>query len=520
MQARDSRLVGWLIVAAFHVVVLGGGSVGRAGEASALAAALESIRSPDLRDHAAVLANDTFEGREAGTRGGHAAAGYIVQQLKKLELKPGGSGGSFFQGFGNQFRNILAVWEGSDPELKAEVVLVGAHYDHVGYGTSRNSYGPTGFIHNGADDNASGASGLLEVVEALARYSPRPKRSILICFWDAEEKGLLGSKHWVANPTVPLGNVKLAVNMDMIGRLRRPLEVMGTRTRSGLRRLISRANETVDLPLDFAWKIESNSDHYSFFEKQLPILQIHTGLHGDYHRPSDDVEKLNVEGMQQVARLVFSVVFELADEEASPPFRQAVRRETSAAQRTLEQPLPAPTPRLGLRWNFDGEPGLVATEVDRGWPAWNAGIRVGDRLLRFAGQELSADTDFRGLVLAARNPVALTFLRRGEETAIETAVELAGEPVRWGVAWREDEAEPASVVLVQVVPGSPADRGGLRWGDRILEVAGREFQGSDEFQRLVRAAGNPLELLMEREGRLQRVALTLPVLDAPAAQGE
>ncbi len=136
----------------------------------------------------------------------------------------------YFQDFDGASRNILGLWEGSDPALKQEVIIVGAHYDHVGYGTPSNSFGPIGRIHNGADDNASGTSGLLEIMEAIVRLEPRPRRTLLFALWDGEEKGLLGSKHWVAQPTLPLERVKLMLNMDMIGRLRdNRLEIGGSR---------------------------------------------------------------------------------------------------------------------------------------------------------------------------------------------------------------------------------------------------------------------------------------------------
>src|SRR5262249_39469180 len=158
---------------------------------TALTAALATITIEDLRKHVDVLANDTFEGREAGSRGGHAAATYVGRELQRLKLPGGAADGGYYQGFGNQCRNILAVLEGSDPELKKDYIVISAHYDHVGYGNSTNSYGPTGYIHNGADDNASGVSGLLELIEAILQLDVRPKRSILFAFWDSEESGLL-----------------------------------------------------------------------------------------------------------------------------------------------------------------------------------------------------------------------------------------------------------------------------------------------------------------------------------------
>src|SRR5262249_45517286 len=159
------------------------------------------------------------------------------------------------------YHNILAVVEGSDPQLRDEYVLIGAHYDHVGYGNARNSYGPFGMIHNGADDNASGVAGMLEVARAVAQLASRPKRSILFAFWDGEEKGLLGSQYWVEHPTVPLKSVTLAINADMIGRLRNAtVTVYGVRTVRGLRRLVSHQNQIANLLLDFTWENKPDSD--------------------------------------------------------------------------------------------------------------------------------------------------------------------------------------------------------------------------------------------------------------------
>ncbi len=176
-------------------LALGIGHSCRGVEVNARAAALASITTDQARAHVQVLADDTFEGREAGSRGNRAAGIYIVDLLKKWGLKPAGTAGTYYQS-GNGSTNILAIVEGRDEKLRDEVILLGGHYDHVGYGTNRNSYGPTGFIHNGADDNASGVAALLEVAEALAQLPEKPARSILLAFWDGEEKGLLGSKYW------------------------------------------------------------------------------------------------------------------------------------------------------------------------------------------------------------------------------------------------------------------------------------------------------------------------------------
>src|SRR5207247_2064991 len=123
----------------------------------------------ELLDHVSFLADDVLEGRETGSRGGRAAGGYLAEQLRKTGLTPMGDSGSYFQAFGSGSRNLLGLVEGSDPDLKHDVIVIGAHYDHVGYGNRRNSYGPFGYIHNGADDNASGVSALLELADAFIR---------------------------------------------------------------------------------------------------------------------------------------------------------------------------------------------------------------------------------------------------------------------------------------------------------------------------------------------------------------
>ena len=134
---------------------------------SRLSNAISVIGDNDLKRHVDVLADDTFEGRRAGTRGGRAAAGYLREQLLSMGLTPGGKKGQYSQPFRNDCQNLLAIVPGSDSQLSNEYILIGAHYDHVGYGSKKNSYGPTGYIHNGADDNASGTSALLEIAEAL-----------------------------------------------------------------------------------------------------------------------------------------------------------------------------------------------------------------------------------------------------------------------------------------------------------------------------------------------------------------
>lgn len=500
-----------VIYSLFVVYELLLGDIGaQAAESRAITSLMSSITADDLRRHAETLSDDTFEGREAGSRGGHAAGIYIGREFQKHKLAGGARPGSYYQAFGAQYRNILGLLPGSDPELKDEVVVIGAHYDHVGYGTPQNSYGPTGFIHNGADDNASGVAGLLEIVEAFAQLETPPKRTILFAYWDGEEKGLLGSKHWVSQPTLPIEKVRIALNMDMIGRLRNDtVEVYGARSGRNLRRLTSLNNRDSNLRLNFIWKMREDSDHFTFFQRGIPVLMLHTGLHDDYHRPSDDPEKLNVAGMHRVVQVICGVLYDLAQQPQLSGFRQASRTESEHTQKERERPLPALPSRLGLSWDAAAEKagkGLLVNRVARGTAAERAGIRTGDKIVRFNDQPTADGQELKALVLAAENPVRIELERAGASEPVALDVQLTGKPVRLGISWRVDDAEPNAIVLSRVVPGSPAAQAGLLVNDRIYEVGGKSFSSSGEFRRLLSATG-PLELLVDRYGRLQTVSL-------------
>lgn len=512
------RFTGWTLVVASGFGLL------QAGESTTFHAALNSISAEEAGRYLEVLADDTFEGREAGTRGGRAAGGYLVQFLRENGIQPGGEDGGYYQAFLKGYRNVLGFIPGRDPELKHEYIVLGAHYDHVGYGQPQNSYGPTGQIHNGADDNASGTAGLMEVVQAFTLLPQPPRRSVLFAFWDGEEIGLLGSKHWVAHPTVPLESVRLKFNLDMIGRLRdNRLEIYGARSAHGLRTLISQHNSSFGLELDFIWQAEANSDHYPFFERGIPFLMLHTGMHDQYHRPTDKAHLINREGIRAVAQLTFCLAHELAEGDSIPAYRAASRHESDYHRRQFERTLPPTPPRLGVAWrNEVTEAGLTVTRVVPDSAAERAGVRVGDRLIEFDGQVVLDSEHCRMLILASSSPATARVARPGLEEAVELTIELPGKPVRLGVSWDEDPAEPATVMLTRIVPGSAAERAGLAPHDRVHAVDGESFAGSAGFQALVTTRSGPIELLVERRGRLRTI--TLEPLDQlmaeePAAVG-
>ena len=507
LRPRFSLFVATALVCAWTV------SVYAAGKNSSYQAALDSIKADELGAQVDYLADETLEGREAGTRGGRAAGDYLVEQYARLHLHGAGVQGDFFQPFSPNLRNILATLEGSDPKLRDQVIVVGAHYDHIGYG-GRLSLGPSGYIHPGADDNASGTATVLELAKAFTILSAAPKRSILFAAWDGEEKGLLGSKHWLAHPTLPRAHVAAAFNLDMVGRLRdEHLIVFGVRSGCGWRRLLSSQNVEPGLQLDFSWILKPNADHYPFFDQGIPVLMLHTGLHDDYHRPSDVASRINKAGMARVTRLMFATLYELAERPAAVPgYRPAARQETPETEQALVEQGEKPTDRLGIGWNEEASltGGVSVSAVTAGSPAARAGVRVGDCIVRFAGRDIRCDADFFAAVATAESPASLTLRRAGEVKPLELKLELLGDPLRWGMAWRVDDAEPGVVILTHVVPGTPAARADLRLGDRICQVAGRDFVDEKDFVRAMKNLPERLPLLVERQGRMRTVVLQVP----------
>lgn len=447
-----------------------------ADNATALSIAVESITINELQKHLVFLASDTLQGREAGTVGNHAAGAYIVGELKKTALKPVGDSGDWFQYFQGNMRNIVGILPGHDESLKNEWVLVGGHYDHVGYGAPNNSRGPIGFVHNGADDNASGTSALLEVIEAFSKSQLPLRRTVLFAFWDGEEKGLLGSRHFAANPLRPLEQLKLTVHADMLGRLGPAgIEITGWRTGTGLRQWVTQQN-TVDQKLDFNLRYIPESDHWPFFERGVPSLMLHTGKHEDYHRPSDDIERINFKGLRTATELLLQLTIAAANSDSLPRFRETSRRELAELNALAKNgsltrmPTSRPT-RLGVNFDPEAEKQRVIklVRVHPGSPAERAGLQVGDELLELGGEPLAQGLEFGTRILTAPREVALK-LRRGEQT-IALQVMLGGEPVRVGLTLKRDDAEPGSAIVSGVVNESPAHRAKIHIGDRIREIS-------------------------------------------------
>ncbi|MFO1023078.1 MAG: M20/M25/M40 family metallo-hydrolase [Planctomycetales bacterium] len=472
-------------------------------------AALESIRIEDLRNHVNFLSSDTLEGRAAGSRGGRAASIYLAEQFKKADLAGGATPSSYIQEFSGEMRNVLGLLPGRDPVLKDEYIIVCGHFDHVGYGNSVNSHGPTGYIHNGADDNASGVATILEIMDAFRTLKEAPKRSVLFAFWDGEEIDLLGSKHWVRQPTVPFSRVKFVVNLDMVGRLRSDkVELIGVRTANGMRELLSRHNQTSLLTVDFPWEVPNNSDHHVFFERRIPVLVPFTGFHADYHRPSDDPDKLNFDGMKRIGQWMFSLLLDLAEgEDPIPGFRAQALQEGKAEQASAEYDAGG-RDRWGAYWLETGsdQKGAIVTGVTKNSPAYRNGLQEGDRVLTWNGTPVNGQTA-SDLVRDSTSAAVLEIVRRGEAETRAIKVDLEGVPQRFGMTWREDPVESGTLVVTHIDPDSPAARGGVRIKDRIYGIGNERTRNTSQFLQYRLDSKHPAEILLERDGRFYSVKL-------------
>jgi len=275
-------------------------------------------------------------------------------------------------------------------DLADEWIVLGAHYDHVGYGRyGSRTPNRRGEIHNGADDNASGTAGVLLAAERLkAQYDALPEgadaRSVLFLLFSAEEMGLLGARHFVSEPSVPVGAITAMVNMDMIGRVRDGrLQVFGVETAEGFEDWLEPRFDASGFDIEASGGGAGPSDHAAFYSEGIPVLHLFSGLHDEYHTPDDDYWLVNVEGGAAVANFAADLVYDLALRPERLTHRETTRETTStrAAARV----------RLGVvPGSYDEtERGLLIGDVVKDGPADKAGITKGDRIVFWNGEELA-----------------------------------------------------------------------------------------------------------------------------------
>jgi hypothetical protein len=280
--------------------------------------------------------------------------------------------------------NVAAILVGSDPVLNQMIIVVGAHYDHLGLGGPGSLAPDTVAPHNGADDNASGTAVLLGLARHLAEMETPPARSLAFVAFSAEEMGLLGSDYFVEHPPFELDRVTAMVNFDMVGRLKDgDMQVFGTESAEEFEPLLDTLDAAdPELALSYVGDGYGPSDQTSFYARDIPVLHLFTGTHSQYHKPDDDWQLINARGMTEVAEFAATLIRQLADSPSEPTL---VKRE-----RPMARGGGGYGPYLGTVPDF-GEVeggGLRLADVRSGSPADQAGLQGGDVVIEFGGKEV------------------------------------------------------------------------------------------------------------------------------------
>lgn len=284
------------------------------------------ITEKEIKDHILFLASEKNAGRYPGGKANKRVVKYLEKDFKKQGLLSFEK--KYLQNFKARLRvekgeqekplvntsNVVGYLEGNDPILKNEYIILGAHYDHLGMGGPSSKSDKKNTIHYGADDNASGTAALLEIAEKVAAHKNELKRSVIFIAFGAEEQGLLGSNYFVENPLVPLSQIKLMINMDMVGRLNEQNHIYmgGAGTFPDGVAFMQNLGESLGLsPIVHAGSV-GGSDHVSFYAKDLSVLGLHTGGHPQYHMPEDTVDLINIPGEKKVSDYIYKALMKFA----------------------------------------------------------------------------------------------------------------------------------------------------------------------------------------------------------------
>lgn len=291
--------------------------------------------------------------------------------------------------------NVIGIMKGSDPILRDEYIVVGAHFDHLGYGGpgSGSRMKDTIAVHNGADDNASGVATMLEIIQKFAKERKEIKRSIIFAAFTAEEIGLLGSSKFVENPPVALGKIKFMINFDMIGRIdssEKNLNISGTGTAAGLVDIIEKSNENNILKLNLNTQGFGPGDQSSFYAKDIPVLSFYGDPHADYHTPFDDFDKLNYGDLAEAGKIAANIIINIANLDSALTFKEAGPKEGGKSSRANMKV------SLGIMPDFAAKDivGLRAKVVMPNKPAAIAGMMNNDIIKKIEGDEIKDIYDY------------------------------------------------------------------------------------------------------------------------------
>ena len=384
-----------------------------------------------LEGHVRFLADDRLKGRGLGTPELDEAAAYIARSFKEYGLDPGGEMATFFQAWRDTvgpdrheavLKNVVGVLRGRDPDLAGEWVVVGAHYDHLGLGWPDVRKGNEGKIHNGADDNASGVAVLLETARLMAE-GPRPARTVVFVAFTGEEAGFRGSRRFVKLAAEQGRHIHSMVNIDTVGRLfDKKFLVFGADSAREWPHIVMGVGFTAGIAAECVAQDPGGSDQVSFLAAGIPAIQLFSGMHADYHRPTDDVDKLDFQGMVKAVLFVKETVAYLADRK-EPLTSRLEKTEGSigaAAAPPAEGMGKGGRKRASLGtmpdFTYKGE-GVRVQAVEPGTPAEQAGIEAGDILVGLGAVRFK---DLRGYAQAlykykAGQTVTVHLLRNGKE---------------------------------------------------------------------------------------------------------
>ncbi len=313
--------------------------------------------------------------------------------------------------------NVVGVIEGSDPVLKNESIVIGAHYDHLGRGGEGSLAPRSGEIHHGADDNASGTAGVLELARIFSTQRPKLKRTLVFIAFSGEEEGLLGSNYYVNHPLMPLDKTVAMINMDMIGRMKdRKLIIGGVGTAKEWRGLITAgANNAFELTMNEDGY--GPSDHSSFYSKQIPVLFFWTGTHTDYHKPSDTFDKINYADEARILSLVARIVTDVDSADPRLTFTTAKSEPPRGGAFRVY---------LGTIPNYaDSNDGLLIDGVRDDSPAAKAGLKAGDKIVKISNREVKNVYDYTSALgeMKAGQEYVIEVLRGGEKLTLKIVPE-------------------------------------------------------------------------------------------------